>query len=240
MLRIPPANEFTRIGKASLCSFSAKAGGVCLPCWYKSALLLICLSLFAPWPSYADTAEVSEGAQVVRKAIDDIRQVVVNGKGKISDEELDKQLENILIPIFDFAEMSRRCLGAHWKTGSPQQQDEFVELFSALLSRTYLGKVKNIDRNIVDFQGESTVEGKTVVRSVVKSQDGEEIRLDYRVRQTAGKWRVYDVIIENVGIISNYRHEFAEIIRKKQFSGLIADLKEKTESQKNIAANERN
>lgn len=203
---------------------------------HRNALLLICLLLFAPWTSLADTPVVSEGGKVVHKAIEDIRQVVIAGKGKISDAELDKQLEDILTPIFDFAEMSRRCLGAHWKSGSPQQQEEFVNLFSALLSRTYLGKVKNIDRNTVHFQGESTVEGKTVVRSVVRNLDGEEVRLDYRVRQTDGTWRIYDVIIENVGIISNYRHEFAEIIRKKQFSGLLVDLKEKTDSQKNIAA----
>lgn len=176
------------------------------------------------------SAEISapEAENIVRSTIDEVKKIVADEKGKISDTELDKKIEKVLLPNFDFEQMSKSCLGASWKKGTPEQQKEFVSLFSTLLAKSYLAKIrKNVEKSEVTILPSVVKEDRLEVRSKIKS-DGEEIAVNYRIYQKDGKYLVYDVIVENVGLVSNYRSEFASILDGTNFEGLLKRLREQT------------
>jgi phospholipid transport system substrate-binding protein len=123
--------------------------------------------------------------------------------------------------------MAKSSLGANWSKATPQEQSEFVELFTELLAQSYLKKIReNIEVSEITFQEPVARDATVVVKSTVSSK-GDEFPIDYRMRLTEGRWRVYDVVVENVGLISNYRNEFTTIVRKEQMSGLLLRLREK-------------
>ncbi len=192
-----------------------------LPSSLLCALLLFLVSSVPVW------AETLTPEQIVSKAVDEIRKTVAEKKGSIPDEKLDEELRGIMAPVFDFREMSRRCLGINWKKGTPEERKEFVDLFSEMLAGNYLKQIRdNVQESTIKMLGESIRENKAIVRTSV-SHEGTEASIDYRMRNKKGDWKVYDVIIENIGLVTNYRSEFTGIVRKEGFSGLLARLKEK-------------
>lgn len=165
---------------------------------------------------------------------DQVKTIVTANKDKVSEEETDNQLKKIIVPMFDFDEMSQRSLGAYWEKATPEERKEFVDLFSDLLARTYLKRIKrNAESSKIASMTDEISGEKAMVRSSVVT-DGEEISLDYRLLHEGGEWKIYDVIIENVGLVSNYRNEFPGIIRKEGFSGLLTRLRNKQISQAGI------
>ncbi len=187
-----------------------------------TCLSVLCLSSFA-----IAEQPLSPAASAVKSTIEEIRKVVRQDQGKIPEVELNKKLEKVIFPVFDFTEMSRRCIGKNWEEGSPAEQQEFIDLFTSMLSRTYIEKIKKVESRTVNYVGDIVKGNKAVVRTVTVHEDGEEVKLDYRLRDNNGNWQIYDVIIENVGLVTNYRSEFAGIVRKKKFSGLLVDLRQK-------------
>ncbi len=178
--------------------------------------------------SVSQSGDVSPAGRVVRDTVAEIRKLVIAEKGRGSEDELNQKIEQIIIQVFDFDEMSKRSLGPNWRAADRAQQTEFIELFKTLLSRTYIERIKEVDKHEVAYEDERFVDGKALIRTKVKKDSGETFPIDYRLYERGGKWRVYDVVIENVGLVSNYRHEFAGIIRKKGFDGLLADLKQRS------------
>lgn len=173
--------------------------------------------------------EVGPATQVIKTTIEDVRSIVLKEKNTLSKEALDKKLEDIIIPIFNFGEMARRSLGVNWKDATADERQEFVSLFTTLLSRTYLGKIRKVERSEVTYQGESIENDKATVRTKVLDQ-GDEFPIYYRLQLTDGQWRIFDVVIENVSLVSNYRNEFSSIVRKGKMSGLIEKLREKRDN----------
>jgi phospholipid transport system substrate-binding protein len=129
--------------------------------------------------------------------------------------------------LFDFNEMSRRALGQHWTDRSPQEQEEFVRLFTDLLERSYLTAMGNRRAGTVTFQGESIEGSLARVRSRFVTERGAETSIEYRLLQSLGRWAVYDVMVEGVSFISSYRSQFNSIIRSSSFAGLLEKLRER-------------
>lgn len=192
------------------------------------AALLSCLLLL---PSSALAERTPEGAAAKRvvSTIDKVRETVKEAGGKAEDS-LTPKLEEIIFPVFNFKDMSRACLGKNWKVGNEKQQEEFVQLFSKLLSRTYLNRIKEIESSSVEFIGEK-VKGKRAIVKTLVTKDGQKYPISYRLRDYGSDWRVYDVVIENISLVSNYREDFSSIIRRKEFDGLLEMLREKTASE---------
>lgn len=166
----------------------------------------------------------------VQTTVEQCKTLVSTKKQALSREQLDQEMRKLLSPVFDFREMAKRCLGSNWNEGNPDQQKEFVDLFSELLAKTYLKKViDNIEESKIVFPEEKVEGDKALVKTTIVSS-GEQILVDYRLFSKDGVWLVYDVIIENVGLVSNYRTEFAGIIRKEGFDGLLIRLREKKEA----------
>ena len=132
------------------------------------------------------------------------------------------------MPIFDFDQMSRSCLGANWKKATPEQQKEFVATFGQLLASTYLAKIrKNIENSTITYLPTTVKDDRVIVRTIIHNE-GTDIAADYRMYQSAGVWKVYDVIIENVGLVTNYRNEFSAELEKGDFGALLGRLKDKS------------
>jgi phospholipid transport system substrate-binding protein len=136
------------------------------------------------------------------------------------------KLRDLINPKFNFAEMSKRSLGSNWNEITPEQQKEFTDVFSELLARTYLSKIETVKPGMVKVESENLDANKAVVKTIVTSK-GDNFPIDYKLMFTDGRWQVYDVVIENIGLVANYRNEFAGIIRKDTFAGLMQRLRQK-------------
>ena len=134
------------------------------------------------------------------------------------------ELRQVGEAIFDFHEMGRRALGQHWAGRSPQDQEEFVRLFTDLLERSYLLAIGNRGAGTVTFQGESVEGSAARVRSRLVTDRGAEIPIEFRLLERGGRWAVYDLVVEGVSLISSYRSQFNSIIRNSSFARLLDKL----------------
>lgn len=155
-----------------------------------------------------------------------VKQAVQGQQGK-GETVIDENIKKILQPMFNWEEMARSSLGTNWQKATPDEQHQYVDLFTELLARTYLKRIKsNVLTSTLEIK-ETKIDGnKALVRTVVKA-DEQNVAIDYRVKNDGSKWRAYDVLVENIGLVSNYRNEFAGIVRKDGMKGLIEQLRNK-------------
>ena len=138
------------------------------------------------------------------------------------------KIRSIINEIFDYTELSKRTLGREWAKFSAAQQAEFVKLFSDLLEKTYADRLLAYSNEKVVFDKENMLnEGQAEVFSNVLTADGKKIPLDYRLVLKDGKWRVYDVIIEGISMVKNYRDQFRDILAKDSPEQVLKMLREK-------------
>jgi phospholipid transport system substrate-binding protein len=139
-------------------------------------------------------------------------------------------IRTIAHEIFDFRELSRRALARHWQARTPAERDEFVQLFADLLERSYIGKVEMYSGgDSIQYMSE-TVEGdQATVRTRIVTRSGTEIPVDYRLHLVGDRWLVYDVAIEGVSLVANYRAQFNKIIQTSSFKALVDKLAAKRE-----------
>jgi phospholipid transport system substrate-binding protein len=137
------------------------------------------------------------------------------------------EIRRVAQRLFDFDEMSRLTLARHWKDRSVQEQEEFVRLFTDLLERSYLTTIENYAGEKITLLGESISGPYAQVRSRIITDRRVEISIEYRLLQSGGQWAVYDVLLDGVSLVSNYRSQFNSIIRTSSFSELLAKLSSK-------------
>lgn len=186
-----------------------------------SALVALTLSM-----SSLCLAEPPSPKVEIKNTIDSIIATVQANPGDAAKAARREKLREIINPKFDFDEMSRRSLGSNWTEITPAEQKDFTTVFSELLARTYLSKIETVKPGMVKVESEQVEGPKAVVKTVVLSQ-GDTFPIDYKMMYREGGWRVYDVVIENIGLVANYRNEFSGIIRKDKFSGLMEKLRAK-------------
>jgi len=136
-------------------------------------------------------------------------------------------LRGIAGEIFDFTEVSQRSLGRHWQARTPSERQEFVALFADLLERTYVAKIEGYSGERLVYAGETLDGDQATVRTRIVTKQGTEIPVDYRMFQRDGRWRVFDVNIEGVSLVANYRTQFNAIIVRSSYQDLVTKLKAK-------------
>jgi phospholipid transport system substrate-binding protein len=186
-----------------------------------AVIFALLVSISAPTLAEGNSGEMIQGI------VDKVKKVVTEEGGSLSPEKLDDRLLTIIKPAFDFNEMSRRSLGANWNKANKEEKDEFIELFSELLAKNYLKQIRD---NAKDSEFTIISTSEEGIRSLVQSKiktPKEEIKIDYRLYNKKGDWKVYDVVIENIGLVSNYRSEFSGIVRRDGMQGLIKQLRSK-------------
>lgn len=186
----------------------------------------LALTITAARPAAAQPSS-SSPLKIMHETIEKIVAVCEKHSGDSGKAERRSQLRELINPKFNFAEMSRRSLGSSWTTISAEEQKEFVDVFSELLARTYLNKIETVKSGMVKVDSEDVTGARAVVKTTVTSK-GETFPIDYKMQYENDSWQVYDVVIENIGLVANYRNEFAGIIRKEKFAGLMERLKNKS------------
>jgi phospholipid transport system substrate-binding protein len=138
-------------------------------------------------------------------------------------------IRKIANDIFDFRETTQRCLGRHWQARTPAERDEFVALFGDLLERSYIGKIELYSGEKIAFLGEAVEADQATVRTKLVTKQGSEIPVDYRMQRKGDRWLSYDVSIEGVSLVANYRAQFNKIIQTSSYPGLVQKMKAKYE-----------
>jgi len=139
------------------------------------------------------------------------------------------QLRQILFARFDFSEMAKRALGANWRRRTPKEQDEFVRLFTDLLERAYADTIESYRDEKILYVGERLDGGYADVNSKVFTSRGDEYSLNYRAHFVGGEWRVYDVVVENISMVNNYRSQFNRVITNASYEELVRRLRDKAD-----------
>ncbi|MEJ2695889.1 MAG: ABC transporter substrate-binding protein [Candidatus Sulfobium sp.] len=166
----------------------------------------------------------------VKKTTDEVLGVLRNKelKGPEKEELRRQKILEIVSKIFDFREMAKRSMGIYWRRRTPEERKEFVPLYKDLLNATYMRKVEKYTNEKIVYTDESIEGDYAVVRTRVITKTGTEIPLDYRLMKKDGRWVVYDVVIEGVSLVNNYRSQFSQIIRSDSYEELVKKLKKKT------------
>ena len=159
--------------------------------------------------------------QVIEKALDSSQRSLFQGEARR------QKVKRIVDPYFDYQEMAKRSLGPTWGKLSAGQRQEFVQLFAQLLEASYSDKIEKYAQRVkIDYTGEILDGEYAEVRTVVVRAN-DRIPLNYRLLNEDGTWKVYDVVIEGVSLVSNYRSQFSRIIHESCYAELVKRLKTK-------------
>jgi phospholipid transport system substrate-binding protein len=196
----------------------------------RAMFLGIPLALFFGVGLAAQTVWAGGATDAMKGTIDEVLRILQdkNLKQPAKSEERRKLLEQVVGERFDYSEMSRRALGAPWAKLSDKEKDEFVGLFQTLLVNSYADKVEAYSGEGVEYINERTEKDYAEVRTKVLTGKT-EIPLDYRLLFKASVWRVYDVVVDGVSLVNNYRGQFTKILRSGTFADLLDQLRKKSD-----------
>ncbi len=187
-------------------------------------ILIAAVFIVMPFQAYAATATetVEKGVNKVLKTLGDPA-----FKAKPKDVKI-TEIGNIIGEVFDFTELSKRTLGRQWKKMNAEQQKEFVELFQKLLQDVYADRLLAYTDQKIVFENEKQLKkGRVEVQSNIVLSDGRKVPIFYRATNKSGQWKVYDLVIEGVSMVKNYRTQFREIIAKDSPEKLLEIMRDK-------------
>jgi phospholipid transport system substrate-binding protein len=163
----------------------------------------------------------------VDKALTVLRDPQLKPPAKLKDRR--SQLKQILFARFDFTEMAKRALGANWRRRTPQEQEEFVQLFTDVLERAYADIIESYTDEKILYINERIDGSFADVNSKIVTSKGAEYTINYKAHLVSNEWKVYDVVAENVSLVNNYRSQFNRVISHSSYEDLVNRLKSKSE-----------
>ena len=177
-------------------------------------------------------AAAAEPGEQVRQTVDNLLAALNDPglAGESNKNERRQKLKQLIYQRFDFTEMARRSLGPEWRRRSPAQQKEFVQLFGDLLERTYLDQIESYSREKVRYLDQRADGSYAKVATKIVDSKGQEYAVDYRLHNVNGDWKVYDVVIEDVSLVNNYRAQFSRVLTKSSFEELLDAMKQSSEA----------
>jgi phospholipid transport system substrate-binding protein len=174
-------------------------------------------------------ANAGEPTEAIRGAVNQGVEILKNAKldsQKQRSQVIDR-LRQIVYPLFDFREMAMRSLGADWRRINSQQREEFVSTFTTLLEKTYADQIDLYNGQQVVYTGENVDGDYAQVDSRIIDKNGQTYSVAYRLHRVDGKWKIYDVVAENISLVNNYRSQFNRVIAKSSFEELLKTMKQK-------------
>jgi len=186
----------------------------------------ICSSLLI-----SNTICAGEPINLIRQTINDVVDILKNEELKKNENTLERraELRRVIGERFDFEEMAKRALAYHWKQRTLEERQEFIPLFSDLLERSYVKKIESYADEQVLYTDEK-IEGEyAVVKTKIITKRNVEIPIEYRLLGKNNQWGVYDIVIEGVSLVNNYRNQFNKIIRKDSYEELVKRMRDKQE-----------
>ena len=149
----------------------------------------------------------------------------LKGDGKVLERRT--AVRKIANEIFDFNEIARRSLGRYWQPLTEPQRTEFVFLFGDLLERSYISKIELYGGEKIVYSGERVEADLATVSTRIMTKNGTEVPVDYRLFKRADRWMIYDVSVEGISLVSNYRTQFNKIIQTNGYNGLVEKMRTK-------------
>ncbi len=170
---------------------------------------------------------------LMKQTIDKVIDILKNKELKKAEKTNERRvaIRKVVGERFDFEEMAKRSLALHWKKRTPEERKEFVPLFSDLLERSYIKKIEGYTDEKFLYTDEKIDVDYAVVNTRIITKRNVEIPIEYRLLNKNGKWEVYDVVIEGVSLVNNYRNQFNKIIRKDSYEELVRRMKNKQEEE---------
>lgn len=197
------------------------------------AALFVSLTFLLINVPYAESGRPQEG---VKANVDKVLELLRNKELKQPENKQKRRekIRKVLRQNFNYEEMSMRALAVHWKKRTPAEKKEFVSLFRDLLERSYMKRIEAYtDENVV-YAAESIDGDYAEVKTKIITERTVVIPINYRLLKSSSKWKVYDVVIEGVSLIKNYRTQFNKIIRSQSFEALIKRMKNKQEEEESL------
>jgi phospholipid transport system substrate-binding protein len=184
-------------------------------------------------------AEAGEPLEKIRQTVDDVVTVLSDETLKAPErtEERRKKIRQAVFQRFGFDEMAQRALAQHWRKLTPEQRQEFVAVFSDLLERSYIDKIENYGggkQDILYTKETIDKDGYASVRSEIVNKRDMNVEVEYRLLQRNGDWAVYDVVIEGVSLVNNYRTQFNKVITESSYENLVKQMKLKLDQEKSL------
>jgi phospholipid transport system substrate-binding protein len=189
-----------------------KTAAIILP-----AFLLV-TGVSAPARAGSPTDQLREYSDQVIKALDD---------PALKPQDRRTAVRKIAHEIFDVAETAKRALARHWAARTPAEREEFTQLFADLLESTYIARIDQYGGERIRYISETVDGDNAIVRAKVVTKKGTEVPVESRMLHRGDRWLIYDVLIENVSLIANYRSQFDRIVRTSSYEELVRRLKSK-------------
>ena len=174
----------------------------------------------------SETAFAAGPLEEIRSTVDAIMEVLKDKA--IPKEERTSKISSMVKDRFDFRTMAQGILATNWKKASEEEKDRFVELFSELLETTYRNRIDAYNNEKVEYVKEQVKGRRASVETMVITTDV-EIPVEYKLLEKGGEWKAYDVVIEGVSLVRNYRDSYKDIVSKEGMNGLLAKMEQKIE-----------
>lgn len=163
--------------------------------------------------------------EVATNALEEVKKNRAVQSGDMNS--INQVIDQFVLPYVNFEKTTRLAAGRYWRQATPQQQQDLVQAFKGTLIRTYSGALANVDQQsaikMLPFRGDASADD-VVVRSTLTQSNGPAVGVDYRLEKTPQGWKIYDLNVENIWLIQNYRNQFAQQISQNGIDGLIAAL----------------
>lgn len=192
----------------------------------KKITVLLTASLFLAVNAFATPTDI------VKKTVEEVVHIVSDKEMKKNETKRRQALKKSISVIFDYSEMAKRSLGKHWNVRSAAEKKSFSDLFATLLENSYASKIESYNNEKIVYVKEIVDKDHAEIKSKVVTASRDEFTLDYRMMNHNGKWMVYDVVIEGVSLVSNYRSQFNKIITANGYEKLVKKLQSKTDELK--------
>jgi phospholipid transport system substrate-binding protein len=159
-------------------------------------------------------------------------------QGPAKQQEREARLRDIGDQVFDWAAMAQSALAFHWRSLTPQQRREFIPLFKEVVERAYMDRLAQVaqQQKAIHYTGEQEGPSQAVVKTQVTTQRDQVIPIDYYLHQHQGRWLIYDVIVESLGLVSNYRAQIDDILSSASYDQLIQRMKAKLAEETSASA----
>jgi phospholipid transport system substrate-binding protein len=185
--------------------------------------------LSAVWLSALGLATAGEPTDLVRQITDQVLKILEDPQFQAPNRHAERQerLHKIAEQVFDWQEMARRALAVYWRERTPQEQQEFVRLFRDLVEGTYINRLESAiqEKREIQYVGEQMDGSRATVKTNVVTRRNQQVPIEYRLQKADGRWLIYDVLVEGISLVNNYRSQFNRIITSSSYNDLVQKMK---------------
>lgn len=191
------------------------------------AIWLLCVLAAVPAAHGAGPGPTEQLKGAIDRVLEVLEDPALKGEARAGDRH--RAVRRIADEIFDFEETARRAMAQHWRSLTPAQRNEFVDVFSDLIERAYMSKIELYSGEKIQYPSERVEGDFATVSTRLITKKGTEVPIDYRMLKRDDRWRVYDVSIEGVSLVANYRTQFNSVIRTSSYEELLRKIRSRLE-----------